>query len=172
MTTKPHGHGDVHMLLHMSGLAKKWLEEGRKYVTFFQDTNPLMFHTLPASLGVSEALDFDMNSLCVPRSAGEAIGAIAKLDHPEKDSITCNVEYNQLGPLLSSTGDKKGDVAGESGFSIYPGNINQLVLKLSSYVEVLDASNGVVCEFVNPKYANAEKTKFTSPTRVECMMQA
>ena len=34
--TKPHGHGDVHMLLHTSGLAKKWLENGIKWVVFFQ----------------------------------------------------------------------------------------------------------------------------------------
>ena len=26
-------------------------------------------------------------------------------------------------------------------------------------------------EFVNPKYADAEKTKFKKPTRLECMMQ-
>ena len=48
METKPHGHGDVHMLLHMHGLAQKWADQGLLYVTFFQDTNPLMFHTLPA----------------------------------------------------------------------------------------------------------------------------
>jgi UDP-sugar pyrophosphorylase len=28
-----------------------------------------------------------------------------------------------------------------------------------------------VPEFVNPKYADAAKTKFKSPTRLECMMQ-
>lgn len=34
--SKPHGHGDVHALLHNSGLVKKWNTEGRKFVTFFQ----------------------------------------------------------------------------------------------------------------------------------------
>ena len=34
--TKPHGHGDVHALLHSSGLAKKWQAEGFKWVCFFQ----------------------------------------------------------------------------------------------------------------------------------------
>ena len=29
----------------------------------------------------------------------------------------------------------------------------------------------MIPEFVNPKYANAEKTIFKSPTRLECMMQ-
>ncbi len=30
---------------------------------------------------------------------------------------------------------------------------------------------GLVPEFVNPKYADAAKTKFKKPTRLECMMQ-
>ena len=34
--TKPHGHGDVHALLHSSGLAKKWDTAGIKWVCFFQ----------------------------------------------------------------------------------------------------------------------------------------
>lgn len=42
-------------------------------------------------------MDFDMNSLCVPRTAAEAIGGIARLEHQSKPPITCNVEYNQLG---------------------------------------------------------------------------
>lgn len=33
--TKPHGHGDVHVLLHQKGLANKWLNEGKKWVIFF-----------------------------------------------------------------------------------------------------------------------------------------
>ena len=30
---------------------------------------------------------------------------------------------------------------------------------------------GVVTEFVNPKYADASRMKFKKPTRLECMMQ-
>jgi UDP-sugar pyrophosphorylase len=41
--TKPHGHGDVHALLHSSGLAAQWAEQGFKWVCFFQDTNALVF---------------------------------------------------------------------------------------------------------------------------------
>jgi UDP-sugar pyrophosphorylase len=43
--TKPHGHGDVHLLLHQSGLASKWAAGGVKWVLFFQDTNGLGSHT-------------------------------------------------------------------------------------------------------------------------------
>ena len=49
--TKPHGHGDVHSLLYSSGLLKKWVAAGVKWVAFFQDTNALVFRGLPAALG-------------------------------------------------------------------------------------------------------------------------
>jgi UDP-sugar pyrophosphorylase len=34
--TKPHGHGDVHSLLHSSGLARAWQQAGLQWVCFFQ----------------------------------------------------------------------------------------------------------------------------------------
>ena len=47
-----------------------------------------------------------------------------------------NVEYNQLDPLLRE-GDGAGDVNDpDTGFSPYPGNINQLVFALDPYSEV------------------------------------
>lgn len=39
--------------------------------------------------------------------------------------MVINVEYNQLDPLLKATGHPKGDVNCETGYSPYPGNINQ-----------------------------------------------
>lgn len=51
------------------------------------------------------------------------------------------------------------------------GNINQLVLKLSTYTAELHRHGGVIAEFVNPKYTDASKTTFKSSTRLECMMQ-
>jgi UDP-sugar pyrophosphorylase len=82
VVTKPHGHGDVHELLHRHGVARTWLEERRlRYVVLFQDTNGLAFHSLPAMLGVSASQNLIMNSLAVPRKAGQAIGGIATLTH-------------------------------------------------------------------------------------------
>ena len=49
--TKPHGHGDVHSLLHSSGLAAAWAAVGVRWLCFFQDTNGLVFRALPAALG-------------------------------------------------------------------------------------------------------------------------
>ena len=67
VSTKPHGHGDVHSLLYSTGTVKKWAEAGKKWLLFFQDTNPLVFRVFPAAVGVSVKHSFAMNSLTVPR---------------------------------------------------------------------------------------------------------
>jgi UDP-sugar pyrophosphorylase len=86
---------------------------------------------------------------------------------------TINVEYNQLDPLLRSTpGWEHGDVNdSRSGFSPFPGNINQLLFRLDAYADILERTKGVMPEFVNPKYKDERKTVFKKPTRLECMMQ-
>jgi len=167
---KPHGHGDVHALLHQNGLPKKWADEGREWLLLFQDTNPLPFRSLCAILGVSAKNDFVMNSVAVPRLPKEAIGGICTLQGGEGDPLTINVEYNQLEPLLKMT-PTGGDVADDTGFSPFPGNINVLVFKLSGMARCLETTGGVIPEFVNPKWADDAKTKFKSPTRLENMMQ-
>eukprot|EP00899_Mesostigma_viride_P007455 jgi/Mesvir1/16710/Mv15101-RA.1 len=170
--TKPHGHGDVHSLLYHEKLLEKWHTGGYRWVVFFQDTNALIFKAVPSALGVSKELDFEVNSLAVPRKAKEAIGAIAELHHVDGSKMTINVEYNQLDPLLRATVNPEGDVNDPStGLSPYPGNINQLVFKLDPYIKTLARTHGMIQEFVNPKYKDATKTVFKASTRLECMMQ-
>ncbi|CAI5464578.1 unnamed protein product [Closterium sp. Yama58-4] len=170
--TKPHGHGDVHMLLYQSGLLPSWRAGGVEWVLFFQDTNGLLFKVVPSSLGVSALRQLDVNSLAVPRKAKEAIGGIARLTHSDGRSMVVNVEYNQLDPLLRACGHEDGDANDPStGFSPFPGNINQLVLRLGPYIEELAKTHGVIGEFVNPKYTDATRTAFKASTRLECMMQ-
>lgn len=79
--TKPHGHGDVHHLLFRDGLVDKWEKEGRSHVIFLQDTNALVVNSVLAATGVSVERGFQMNSICIPRLAGEAAGAIASLEY-------------------------------------------------------------------------------------------
>jgi len=82
------------------------------------------------------------------------------------------VEYNQLDPLLRASGFPDGDVNDpETGFSPYPGNINQLLFELKPYSDILERTKGIMPEFVNPKYKDAAKTVFKKPARLECMMQ-
>ncbi|CAA0831691.1 UDP-sugar pyrophosphorylase [Striga hermonthica] len=169
--TKPHGHGDVHSLLYSSGLLKEWLAVGRKWVLFFQDTNGLLFKAIPSALGVSVIKEYHVNSLAVPRKAKEAIGGITRLTHRDGRTMVINVEYNQLDPLLRATGHPDGDVNCETGYSPYPGNINQLIFEIGPYLEELSKTGGAIKEFVNPKYKDSTKTAFKSSTRLECMMQ-
>jgi UDP-sugar pyrophosphorylase len=168
--TKPHGHGDIHALLHDSGLPRKWLAEGVRWLVFHQDTNSLTFYALPAAVGVSEQERFDMNSVVVPRRPGEAAGGVVRLERPGR-SLTINVEYNQLDPLLRAAGHPEGDAPDASGYSPYPGNTNVFVIALDSYVRTLERTGGVVPDFVNPKYAGSDRTRFAGPARLECMMQ-
>ncbi|KAA0172079.1 hypothetical protein FNF28_00396 [Cafeteria roenbergensis] len=169
--TKPHGHGDVHAMLLTTGLARKWADEGRSHIVFFQDTNSLCFTVSVAAMGVSILEGYTFNSIAVPRTAKEAVGAITRLVRKDGSALTINVEYNQLEPMLKASGFPDGDVNDDTGFSPFPGNINQLVVDVARYAEVLEASNGLVPEFVNPKYKDAAKTTFKKPTRLECMMQ-
>lgn len=87
LQTKPHGHGDIHSLLHEHEVASKWVEKGIKWITFFQDTNGLAFHTLPLALGVSLEKDLIMNSMAIPRKAKQAVGAITKLTNEKTSEI-------------------------------------------------------------------------------------
>ena len=94
--TKPHGHGDIHNLLFDSGVAKQWVDMGKNWMLFIQDTNALALRVLPSILGVSAKNNWQMNSVCVPRKPGEAMGAICRLvkEDDSGEEIVINVEYN------------------------------------------------------------------------------
>jgi UDP-sugar pyrophosphorylase len=104
---------------------------------------------------------------------GEKMGAICRLvdETDSSKEIVINVEYNQLDSLLKEKWNKDGDVKNDIGYSHFPGNTNTLVFKIPEYYENLTKTGGVIPEFVNPKYANDDKTLFKSATRLECMMQ-
>ena len=167
---KPHGHGDIHMLLHSSGLAERLHQEGIEHLLFIQDTNGQVFNAFPAALGVSIEKGFDFNSIAVNRIPGEAVGGLARLVKADRE-LTLNVEYNQLDPMLRATVSPEGDLPNEDGFSMFPGNINVLIIRMESYVRILKKSQGIIAEFVNPKYADDARTQFKKPTRLETMMQ-
>lgn len=52
------------------------------------------------------------------------------------------------------------------------GNANNIVIEMGAYERTLRGEDqGVVIEFVNPKYKDETRTEFKKPTRLECMMQ-
>ena len=69
---KPHGHGDIHILLHQSGLAKKLKSDGINYLVFIQDTIGV-FNAVLVALGAAFDNNFDFLSLAVNRIP-EAVG--------------------------------------------------------------------------------------------------
>jgi len=167
---KPNGHGYIHRMLYASGYASELHEKGKTHLVFLQDTNAQIVNLLLPALGVSLVNELDFNYVAVPRIAKEAIGALVHLKKDGRASLV-NVEYNVLDALLKANGFMQGDVAGESGYSVYPGNINLLVIKLSSYIDSLERTKGAVPEFINPKYSDDSKSVFSKPTRVESLMQ-
>lgn len=143
IATKPHGHGDIHMLLYSSGLAKKFVEGGAKQFLFFQDTNINAFNAALPTLGVSEKHGVIMNSVAVRRKAGEKLGALANVKFPGDDTdYLINMEYNKI---------EKIDTNDETGYSPLPGNINVLAMSGPEYVQILAQTEGFVEEMVNIK---------------------
>ena len=64
---------------------------------FIQDTNAPALRVIPSILGVSRRNNWEMNSVCVPRKPGEAMGAICRLVNEAEGSteeLVINVEYN------------------------------------------------------------------------------
>ncbi|MBU0547362.1 MAG: UTP--glucose-1-phosphate uridylyltransferase [Candidatus Omnitrophica bacterium] len=170
LLTKPHGHGDVHMLLKRYGLVDEWVGLGKEYTLFIQDTNGQVFNSVLTGLAVTHQNKLDINFITVPREAGEAAGSITKLKGPDGTSMVYNVEYNQIAPLLKET-TGKGDVADpETRKSPYPGNTNVYFVRNTVYQETLDRTKGIMPEFVNPKFTDDTKTVF-EPVRLETMMQ-
>jgi len=166
---KPHGHGDIHSLIYKERLTERWLENGLEFALFFQDTNPMCFRTLPVALRVSQEHKLDVNFVAIPRKARAATGALMRLRSSSRE-MTVNVEYNYLDHLLKLNGLR--DYNDASGYSLFPGNNNELVFELKSYSRHLNGLQGNVCpEFVNPKYVDDTRTTFKTPTRLECMMQ-
>ena len=171
LVLKPHGHGDIHMLMQTTGTAKALAARGVRYLLFIQDTNGQVFNAAMAAIGVSEQQGYDFNSIAVNRIPGEAVGGITRLVREGQPDLTLNVEYNQLDPLLRATISPEGDVPDENGRSLFPGNVNLLVIRMQPYLRVLEASGGIIAEFVNPKFADASRTTFKKPARLETMMQ-
>ncbi|KAF1332827.1 Udp-sugar pyrophospharylase, partial [Globisporangium splendens] len=181
---KPHGHGDVHTLLHSSGLATQWLAQGKQYVHFFQDTNYLILNSMLPMLGASIQNQWAFNFTSVQRKAKDASGGVVRFTKPhshgnddeEEVAALFNVEYHELDHFLrtkASAAFPDGDTNDPAtGFSPFPGNINHFVIELQSYVVILEVSKGFVPELFNPKYRDeVTKQAFKSPARLECMMQ-
>lgn len=153
-----------------NSLPERWLEMGKRHIIFMQDTNILSLFGFAPLLGVSIQNSLDFSSLGIVRKPGEKIGSICRLEYPDSRKLTCNIEYNEFESLLRRlTGE--GDEPNDNGNSSYPGNINILCASIASYNRILLQTHGSIPEFINPKFADASHRFFSSPARLECMMQ-
>ena len=126
----------------------------------FMDTNALAFNCVCSTVGISVKYKYDINSTVVLRRTQEKIGALCKLIDKDGNASLANIEYNQLDSLFKEKYNGKGDVPNKSGFCDFPGNLNVLVFKLDSYLNIIEESKGLVPEFVNPKYVDDTRKKF------------
>nr|AZL94438.1 UDP-glucose pyrophosphorylase [Nephromyces sp. MMRI] len=166
---KPHGHGDIHHLIYSKGLSEELLKNNCKWLVFFQDTNSLTFHCIPAVIGVSKKRNFVMNVVTVSRQPNENVGAMVMLKKDDSNVVCC-IEYNYLESTLKSSGFV-GDVPDENGYSKFPGNTNIIVMNMSVYHKTLEASKGAMPEIINPKFKDNNPSIFKSSARLECLMQ-
>lgn len=185
---KPHGHGDLHTMLHRSGFVREWLAGGVEHVVVFQDTNPGAFLALPACLAACREASAEAGVVCIPRLAKSASGSIVRVVPPPARAApdsnakrakppapqphTANVEYNVLSAVLRGALGRDDENDARTGHSPFPGNTNQLVFRLREYAARLDEAQGrVVPDFCNPKYAGDGSGAFAKPTRLESLMQ-
>ncbi len=172
LQVKPHGHGDIHMLIKQAGLDELWLKEGRTYTFFFQDTNAEVFNSLLPGLANSARNKFVFNFLTTQREAKSNFGSIVQMKHKDGRNQTFNVEYNELNPFLQATVSPDGDVADpQTGKSPFPANMNTFIVENTTYHQKLEETGGIFGEFINPKYSDNAKTTFKAPARTEAMMQ-
>lgn len=165
LTTKPHGHGDVHFLIKKNKVLENWkYNQNIKYVYFFQDTNPFSLPNVPAMLGITKKYNYLFNYVAISRKPGEAIGALIS----DEKGRTFNIEYNIVKKVLESMNSK--EELNPQGYSFYPGNINVFLIEIDEYMRVLENMSGLK-EFINPKADKTNPNKLLSSFRLECLMQ-
>ena len=73
------------------------------------------------------------------------------LNPESQTSQLVNIEYNQLSTVLESSDDlSSGDINDpKTGYSPYPGNMNQFIVKLRPYEKILNKNLGLLKEFIN-----------------------
>lgn len=153
---KPHGHGDVHLLIKNSKILETWKSKGVKAVLFFQDTNPLSLPNTPALYGIFTQEKFKFMFSSIKRKKDEAVGVLVE----DKDGKVFNMEYNIFGKLPIAKSEKE-----------FAGNVNLFVIELEEYQRILGKENGGLAqEFINVK-KNPITGDVLKTFRLECLMQ-
>jgi UDP-sugar pyrophosphorylase len=151
--------------MYNTGTASKIREKGCRYIITCNDTNPLSFRFLASYLGLIKQKNLHLAYLAIPRVPNEAVGALCTLKG-KNQTFTTNIEYNFMEQIL-----KKGNepVDSKTGYSLFPGNTNIMIIELDEYIEVLKETGGQVPEFIGPKFAEGS-SDMVSPARLESLV--
>ena len=163
ISTKPHGHGDIHILMYKSVL-EKLSQSKKEFLFFIQDTNIQIINLISTGLGFCIDKKKDFSFFAIKKEPNEQVGSIANVLTKDNETHTCNIEYNQVA-VLKDENFKKEEFQ-------YPANTNILFTRISTYTKVLQERKGQLFEFINPKITeeNGEKKLLKFP-RLETMMQ-
>lgn len=94
----------------------------------------------------------------------------ARRSSPTDPNTTSDSDMTARVSTTNETANAQGDLSDDCvvrEYSIFAGNSNAFVVDLNVYVPILQQTSGQISEFVNPKYADASKTVFKKPTRLE-----
>ncbi|MBV9079719.1 MAG: hypothetical protein JO102_01220, partial [Elusimicrobia bacterium] len=158
LASDPHGHIDIHQLIHLSGLDERFATEGRQHLIFIQDTNGPLRNSVLAGLGSSVANDLAFNFMVFTRKPKENYGLITEIQNPDGSvDARANVEYVNADRLLQSEG---GDVAAPgSTDSPFPGNPNQYIARLAEYRTAAEHLGGLPELIAYKKLVDGTRTR-------------
>ncbi|MBF0532515.1 MAG: hypothetical protein HQL23_05385 [Candidatus Omnitrophica bacterium] len=163
LVVKPHNHGDVHMLMYMSGLAQAYAEAGYARTVVYQDTNGEVFNAIHTGVGAMVAKKKKLNVLTVKLNPGEKVGNLVRFNRKDGSYYYSNVEYNERDMVFDDPEIKRNlELRHISSNDFLSGNLNVFIMDQAAYAEILQATQGSVVEIVNPK---------NGISRLEALMQ-
>ena len=170
LLTKPHGHGDVHVLLHRAGLAARWLKEGRKWVMFFKTQHALLLD-LPRHPRRVARRQLDLN-LRAPRRDG---ARSPRDDDARRQRRRHARRAGRVQPAAAALKRRAASTPRATPTAPTATRPSPATRTRSSprcrCTSPSSRGRAGWCPFVNPKYKKGDGAGFQSPTRLECMMQ-
>lgn len=143
---------EVHNVVNKSLTARKWLQNGFKWIYFFHELHALSLHVLPVLLGISVEKQFLTNYLCTSRKMNHPSSQIYAILYDENVNTENNsefpneiqlqempvcVDYSTLQYLIrNSRADIDHGIENEC--SLYHGCSSNLLVQLDCYCAAYD----------------------------------
>lgn len=150
INTKPHGNGDINMLLSQPSIVEKLKSKNCKWIYFMNDTNPLAITNLPSVMGYTVSQNLKVALTGIPRQKGETTGLILET----KDSQCRLIDYHEWNLMIkrlrqSKPNDSSWKQKLESLEKESVASINNLLIDFDVYLNQVAKCKNL--EFVNVK---------------------